>query len=346
MIQLSSSTFRRLGRQLKTMARASEWWGYKLAPLLATAYATAVLTNNTLWSILPCLLILLLALMVGAVYVSLLNDWTDRAIDQAAGKTNRLSGQSPAFVRLAIGGCLLVGLGFGIYFWFIAPAVSLWYSGAWIAYSLYSLPPFRLKVHGFWGTLADTAGAHFFPQLFTVSLVSNWCTQSVSASWWWAIGIWALACGIRNMLWHQLSDVMADQQAGIRTFVISVGEQAARRLGQWVAFPVEALAFGRLLMLLAQPGPMIALALYAGVESMNRQLWGIRPRVLAPNQRIVLNDYYITYYPLALLLTQSAHYPPDSVVLLVHMGLFGHHVAGSFRNLYQIAGHLRHRLFG
>ena len=326
------------------MARANEWWGYKLSPLLATAYATAVLTNNTLWSMLPCLLILLLALTVGAVYVSLLNDWTDRAVDQAAGKANRLSGQSPTFVGLAIGSCLLVGLGFGIYFWFIAPAVSLWYLGAWIAYSLYSLPPFRFKVRGFWGTLADAAGAHFFPQLFTVALVSNWCTHSVSASWWWATGIWALTCGIRNILWHQLSDVEADRQAGIDTFVTQVGLSRAQRLGQWLVFPVEVISFSVILYLLNQPLLWLALGIYLLLEVMRWRIWRWRPLVLTPNQRIILNEFYISFCPLALLLIHSTHYLPDGAVLLAHLLLFGGHLVIPFRDLWQGVGNVWNRL--
>jgi 4-hydroxybenzoate polyprenyltransferase len=335
-----SSRLRHFGRQFKTFVRASEWWGYKFSPLLATAYATASLTNTSIWSLLPCLLILLLALTVGAVYVSLLNDWTDRAIDKAAGKSNRLAEKSTAFASLVLGVCVAIGFGFGFYFWTLAPAISLWYLGAWVAYSLYSLPPFRLKVRGFWGVLADAAGAHFFPQLFTVALISNWFGYAVLTDWWWATSIWALTCGIRNILWHQLSDVAADRQAGIDTFVTRVGERTAQRLGQWVVFPVEVIAFGFLLFVLARPLTLAALLGYAGLEAMRWKLWGQRPLVLAPNQRILLNEYYITFYPLALLLSQAGHYPLDGVVILLHLLLFGGHIVMSAQNAYQIVNQL------
>lgn len=338
------SSLRRMGAQINVLVRAREWWGYKFSPLLATAYATTYLTGASLWSLLPCLLILLLALTVGAVYVSLINDWTDRAIDRAAGKANRLADKSTTFVWSVLGLCLAIGLAFGYYFWTIAPAVSLWYSGAWIAYSLYSIPPFRLKTRSFAGVLADAAGAHLFPQLFTIALISHWVGHTVPDGWWWAIGVWSLACGIRNILWHVLSDVVADRQAGINTFVTHVGEVTAQRLGQWVIFPIEVTAFAVLLILLANPAALIALALYVIQEFMRRKLWNVRLYVLAPNQRIVLNEYYITYYPLAILLTQSARYPVDMAVLVLHLLLFGSHLTDSLRNAYHIAGHLRHRL--
>jgi 4-hydroxybenzoate polyprenyltransferase len=339
-----SSRLRYFGRQLKTFVRASEWWGYKFSPLLATAYATASLIDTSIWLLLPCLLLLLLALTVGAVYVSLLNDWTDRSIDAAAGKSNRLAGKSTAFTSLILGLCVSIGFAFGFYFYALSPTVSLWYLGAWIAYTLYSLPPFRLKTRGVWGVLADAAGAHFFPQLFTVALVSSWFDYTVPTGWWWATGIWALTCGIRNILWHQLSDVTADRQAGIDTFVTHFGERPAQRLGQWVVFPLEVLAFGFLLVVLARPLTLAALLGYAGLEAMRWKLWGQRPLVLTPNQRIVLNEYYITFYPLALLLSQAGRYPLDGTVILLHLLLFGGHIVVSAQNAYQIVNQLLRRL--
>ncbi|NEU70039.1 UbiA family prenyltransferase [Spirosoma agri] len=339
-----SSHLRHVGRQVKTFVRASEWWGYKFSPLLATAYATASLTNTSIWSLLPCLLLLLLALTVGAIYVSLLNDWTDRSIDEAAGKANRLAGKSPTFTSLILGFCVSIGFAFGLYFYTLSPAVSLWYLGAWLAYTLYSLPPCRLKTRVFWGILADAAGAHFFPQLFTVALISNWFDYTVSTGWWWATGVWAITCGIRNILWHQLSDVAADRQAGITTFVTRFGERPAQRLGQWVVFPLEVLAFGFVLFILARPLTLAALLVYASLEAMRWKLWEQRPLVLAPNQRIVLNEYYITFYPLALLLSQAGRYPLDYSVVLLHLLLFGGHVSVSARNAFQLVGQLLRRL--
>ena len=339
---ISLSPLRRISGQLNVLIRASEWWGYKFSPLLATAYATAILTNVTLWSLLPCLLLLLLSLTVGAAYVSLLNDWTDRTIDQVAGKSNRLANKSGAFVNTLLGVCVTAGFGFGLFFWRLAPVVSLCYAGAWIAYSLYSLPPVRLKVRGLAGVLADAAGAHLFPQLFTVALISHWTGHVVSIAWWWAVGTWSLACGIRNILWHQLSDVTADRRAGIHTLVTRAGELFVRRFGHWFIFPIEVLAFSSLLVELNQPGTLIALTVYIGVEAMHWQLWRIRPLVLSPNQRLVLNEYYITFYPLALLLTRSLQYPLDGVVLGLHLLLFGGHVAISLRNIRNVAGHLLH----
>ncbi len=322
---LTTHSVQHAGRQVVGTVRAGEWWGYKLSPLLATAYATASLTGVALWPLLPRLLLLLLSLTVGAVYVSVVNDWTDRNDDLIAGKTNRLVGKSGTFVGLVLLTGVGAGLGFGVYFWFISPASSFLYLGAWLAYSLYSLPPVRLKTRGLAGVLADAAGAHVFPQLLMVSLVSHWAGKAVPAGWWIGVGVWASACGIRNIFWHQLSDAAADYQAGVDTFVRRRGERLTRWLGRWVAFPLEVVAFVTLLGLLGQVMPLIFLLLYGGLEACRWRIWRAVPYILEPNQRIVLNEYYALFYPLSLLLLQTIRYPSDGLVLVLHGLLFGQH---------------------
>ncbi|MBO2007778.1 UbiA family prenyltransferase [Hymenobacter negativus] len=308
------------------MARASEWWAYKFAPILATAYATATVVRVPLWPLLPRLLLLLLALTVGATYVSVLNDWTDRADDAAAGKANRLARQSGRVVAAALVGCASVGLAIGAYFWRLSPLAAGLYLGAWVAYSLYSLPPLRLKVRSGWGLLADTAGAHLFPQLLTATLVSQWAGVAPAAPWLGAVGAWALGCGLRNILWHQLGDAANDAQAGVNTFVVRWGAPTGRRLAV-AALLLEGAALLGLLYLLRQPLAYLGLGLYGVLTGLRARVWR-QPVVIAQpqaGQHILLNEYYEVYYPLALLLAQVWRYPADAGVLALHGLLFGVH---------------------
>ena len=316
-----------MGRQLLAGSRASEWWAYKFAPLLATAYATAAWAGAPLAPLVPRLLGLLLAFTVGATYVSLLNDWTDRADDAAAGKANRLAQLPGYLVGLALAACLAGGLAGGWYFWRgVGPAAALLYLGAWVAYSLYSLPPLRLKVRGAWGLLADAAGAHVFPQLLTALLVSHWVGATQPMWWLVATGAWALGCGLRNILWHQLGDAAADTQAGVSTFVVRRGLAAGRRLALG-ALLLEGVGLGLLLYLGRQPLAYLALGLYGSLVVLRARVWQqsvviAQPR---PGQHLVLNEYYEVYYPLALLLAQALRYPADGWVLVGHGVLFGLH---------------------
>src|SRR5687768_15009059 len=96
------------------IVRAGEWWEYKLSPIFATFYATALLLGVPVVSLWPAALTLLLALVPGAAYVSVVNDLTDRADDAAAGKANRLSGRSPIYAVGLLGGAITAGLAFAV----------------------------------------------------------------------------------------------------------------------------------------------------------------------------------------------------------------------------------------
>ncbi|MCB2377812.1 UbiA family prenyltransferase [Hymenobacter sp. BT635] len=309
--------------QLAEIARVQDWWSCKFSPVLATFYASACLTGLPVWPLLPQLLLLLLGLTVGATYVSVINDWTDQADDHAGGKYNRLANKSRAFPTILLLLCLGTGLVLGIYFWRCSPLSGLLYLGSWVAFSCYSLPPIRLKKRGLAGVLSDAAGSHFFPQLLTVSLVAAWTDQTLPTLWYAAVGVWALACGLRNILLHQLDDVEADAQAGVTTWVTLRGARFAQRFGQFVVFPVEVLAFGSMLVISQQLWPVLLLLVYAGLEVFKWRLWSSPPMVLQPNSRIMLGEYYEVFYPLAFVLALSARHPIDGWVLALHLLLFG-----------------------
>src|ERR1041385_4676598 len=150
--------------------RANEWWEFKLGPVLATMYASAFLLRVSIISLLPLVLIVLVALAACAVYVSFVNDFTDRADDMASGKTNRLVGKSSAFIATVLAVCILSGFAVAFY-WLHDRLLLFLYSGSWIAFTVYSLPPIRLKERSGLGVLADACGAHLFPTLLAVAAV-------------------------------------------------------------------------------------------------------------------------------------------------------------------------------
>lgn len=347
---MNSSVFSNIKRVLHTgqlaskIVRAGEWWGYKVASVLATSYATVGLFNQPLWPLALHLLLLLLSLTIGSVYVSILNDWTDRADDRMAGKTNRLATKSKLFFGTTLSFFLVSGLCLAAYFWQLNPLSSVLYLGSCVAYSLYSLLPFRLKTRGLAGVLADALGAHLFPNLFAVSLIGYWSGQSIPLFWWIAVGSWSLACGVRNILKHQLGDAAADKQAGVQSLVIRWGERRAHRLGIWVAFPIELLALSGMLLMLGQGITILFLLFYLGLEMLRARFWQIRPVVLDPNQRILFDEYYSIFFPLALLLTQCLRYPGDTYILVIHCLLFGWHAVGTFQEASRLLTTALHKV--
>ena len=115
---------------------------------------------------------LLLALAPCAAYVSLVNDVTDRADDHRAGKTNRMAGRPAWQAALILAAPLGVAAVFTILWLDDLPLVVAYWC-AWGAFTLYSVPPFRLKRRGILGVVADASGAHLFPTLVAALLASG-----------------------------------------------------------------------------------------------------------------------------------------------------------------------------
>lgn len=309
--------------QITQTIRAIEWWEYKLCPILASMYATAWLLERSVFSMWPLLLFALAALIPGAAYVSVINDATDLEDDAASGKANRLAGKSPVFVAFLLAACVLPG----------AVVAWLWrsdglllglYGAAWTAFSLYSLPPFRLKNRGAWGVLADACGAHLFPTLVVVTLVFRHFEQPLDTVWFGAVAAWAFGYGLRGILWHQLSDLHHDAQIGLHTFVQHHQTAAIQRVGNFVIFPVEVAAFALMLWRAEGWFVMGLLGIYALLELFRKRRWSMTPVIVTPKtgSHIAMHEFYEVFYPLGFLLSSCWRTPADAVIIVFHLLLF------------------------
>ena len=298
--------------------RAGCWWEHKLSPILATIYATAVLARIPFPALWPMVAIVLPALIVCASYVSVLNDMTDAKDDQASGKLSRWTGASRVYPVLLLITCVAVGTCFLI-IWRKDALLFCTYLFSWVAFTLYSVPPFRLKVRGIWGVLADASGAHLFPTLFAVLLVYHWNGTGASAKWTILIAFWSFAAGVRGILWHQLEDASNDRKIGLRTFTLLHGTSRAERLGLF-AFLLEFATFLAMLWLTRNPLALLFLILYGLFALVRWRLLGIGLAVVEPGQasRAAMAEYYIVLYPLAYLLTASWQRPSALLLLLFH----------------------------
>lgn len=325
------------GAKIYRTVRAAEWWEFKLAPTFATVYATALYLNSPVGSLWPLFLLALGALVPGAAYVSVINDLTDREEDLASGKDNRLRGKSATFVALLLACCIVPGVAVSLY-WRDDPLLLSLYLAAWAAFSLYSIPPFRLKKRGVLGLLADASGAHLFPTLLVVALVFRWRDVPVDPVWFAAVALWSLSFGLRGNLWHQLSDAENDQKVGLRTFARRHKITLLHGLGNLVIFPLEAAGFALVLWRAGSRFALAALALYALLEWSRRVMWRTGLVVVAPRERasILMLEYYEVFFPLALLVSSSARHPADALVLLAHLALFPRRAAQVARDVFKL----------
>jgi 4-hydroxybenzoate polyprenyltransferase len=302
--------------------RADSWWEHKLSPILATIYATAALSRIPFPSLWPVVALALPALIVCASYVSVLNDLTDAKDDQASGKPGRWPGRRRIYPALLLAACLAAGGAFLIV-WRKDTLLFYTYLLSWVAFALYSAPPFRLKVRGIWGVLADASGAHLFPTLFAVVLVYHWNRTEASAEWTVVVALWSFAAGVRGILWHQLEDAVYDRKIGLRTFACLHGTKGAERLGL-ATFLLEAAAFSLMLWLTRNALALLFLVFYGVFALVRRRLLGIRLTVSRPGpaSRMAMAEYYIVLFPLAYLLTASWQQPSALLLLLFHGVLF------------------------
>lgn len=258
---------------LQELARADNWWDYKVPPILAVGFAAALVYDVPLAGMVEALgLILALCLSAGA-YGHFINDATDVEADRKAGKPNQMA-RFPAWARAGIClGTLALGL---------LPAAVLPYSTLslillgleFLAPSLYSIPPFRLKERGILGLLADALGAHVIPMLFAVSVMVDRGAPvdgpDAALAWLFppAILAWALCVGLKGILVHEYEDRANDLRSGLTTFATAGDlprvDRALERMWR-----LELAAFGGLLLVLAPWAPIMPLAAlaYAGVAA-------------------------------------------------------------------------------
>ena len=315
------------------LTRADVWWEHKLVPILSTFYATALVLHVSVSSLWTGALSLLLAIVAAAIYASLINNITDLAGDLAAGKRNCTAGRSRSTIAALIAVTFAVGFLFA-WLWRDDARLLSCYLATWLAFSLYSLPPFRFKGRGAAGVLCDAAGEQLFPALLAVFLACRGAQRTASEVWLASVAYWALAYGLRGIVWHQLTDINNDRAAGVRTFA-SRHPRAASVIGTFVIFPLELGALVAMLWQISSVWPLAFLALYVFDALRRVSRWQKAPVIVVPKPRffIVLLEFYSDLFPVALLITASVRDRRNIVVLAGHLLLFPQGVLHAIRRL-------------
>jgi 4-hydroxybenzoate polyprenyltransferase len=284
--------------------RSHDWWEPKVTLIISMGllpiylYSASSPTDGLLF-----LLLLICSTVFGAVYVSLINDFTDLEEDLKAGKKNRLQNFS-SNIRIGLISASVIGIVIFIYLFLSYPVGLSFLIASWIVYTLYSFPPVRLKARKGWGVLADSLGAHVFPSMGIFAIVSDFLVQSVD---WYAltlIGLWSLFYGFRGILGHQYLDRIHDEMVGLDTFATQFPVHKIAKL-QLPLFMVEfILLFGILLYFQLFP-LLFLLGIYLLYILILKLPLGI-PLVLVlhpeqPNWNILMAGYYQVFLPVGLM---------------------------------------------
>jgi len=285
--------------------RVRTWWEFKTSVFLGIAYLAAYVVGVPFSQAWPAFVACVLAIIPLASYVCVINDITDEQEDRQAGKSNTMQGRSLYFKAGWITACLLGGLlAFLLCFSGNLPAAFL-YAANWIVFTLYSVPPFRWKVRGAAGVLADACGGTALPALWCVLLAA----PSVQMPFLGAVAVWSFAFGLRGILYHQAGDFAADQTAGVQTLAVKLGLAKLRLLVLTIILPLEVVALAALLWM---GGSTFVLPLAAVYLLTQFVLWkrggkvsvAVIPR---PDCRFVLMKYYQLWLPLTFILALSQH---------------------------------------
>ncbi len=231
----------------------------------------------------------------------------------------------PRFMRWLLPlACLSVGAAF-IYFFYYPDLLScIFYALPWIAFSMYSFPPFRLKNRGIWGVLADASGAHIFISLLMVSHLSYLSGQTMNYGWLTAVSVWATCGGLRGILWHQFTDRDNDIQSGIETFATSRNPASFKKV-EWIIFTIELAALASMLLMLQSLFVYIAMLAYLLLMVFRYKMLKQRPIPILHNHstyQILLLDFTDLFFPAALLLYASIHQADTWIVLCAQLLFF------------------------
>lgn len=304
--------------------RFGEWWEYKMPVLLALGYATVVRENKNLLEFVYWFAFLLLSITGGAIYVSLINDITDLEEDKASGKSNRLQKLSSVRRGLLLSASLFAGAICG-YFLSDDGLSLVLYAMAYVSFTLYSVPPLRLKKKGIWGVMADACGAHVFPSLLMVAGTAHYFHLHFNPAWFFATAAWALMYGLRGILWHQFFDRENDIRIGSGTFAATRNPASFKSVAS-IIFILELVALTLMLISIGKILPLIALAVYALLATAYRRRLGFRLIAIVPPPgqpvHILMSSYYQVFLPLSLLVQAVMIFPSAWILLLVHLALF------------------------
>lgn len=285
----------------------------------------------------PSIGLLLVAVIPGAAYVSIVNDATDRSADLAAGKTNQLA----TFSTLAILALVLITAGFGTGFAYLwrgdTPLVSI-YAAAWISFTLYSVPPFRLKERGLWGVVADAAGAHLCPALVAALLAGRAMQSPVMTIWLIAIALWSFGYGLRGILWHQLNDRENDVATGTDTFAAQRPRSHTELYAAILVFPIELVGLVLILILVGGFLSLLLLAVHALIVAARMRFRQLYPALVGGKRggQVILQDYYELFLPLALLLSSALRHPADGALIVLHLIVFPQRAAIVARDAFAL----------
>lgn len=298
--------------------RIWDWWEFKTPVFLGVAYLSAAAVQQPLELLWWRLIVVVAALVPLASYVCVINEITDLEVDRLAGKSNAMEDQSRFYQLCWVLACMAGGAMAATVLRGSEMAV-LCYLANWIAFTLYSVPPVRLKIRGLLGVVADACGGQLLPTLWTAVYVGQSAKQSISPLWVLFLGVWAFALGVRGILGHQLRDLKADRSSGVNTLVVRIGPERTLALLRWLLLPIE---LGALFLVAKMAGAWIAffaLAVAIAIPFLQQRM---QPALRGVDPVSFALPYYLALFPVAGIVQLGVRAPAALLLLPLQVLLF------------------------
>lgn len=309
--------------QIRAFGRFGEWWRYKISYLFVPFYFLLPASGVDVSLALKSFVLLLGYFTAAAAFGHVINDLGDVEADEKAAKVNSCSqgGRVPALVTAVCFGVLsimLLWLGGAPWAVFVLAFLEL------VLFLVYSFKPLRLK-ESVTGLLIDAAYAHVVPFAIATWLTFEGPVTALYAALFAFAIAWQGMAGLRGIIGHQLEDLLGDKEAGLRTAVIQIGADRARRWLRYCIIPAEGLFLLATLLwaLVLSPLPVLALLVYSVIWEVKRR------RQTRSSQGGVdqawagfLDRFYREWLPLATLAAVIIAAPKFWPLLVLHLVLF------------------------
>lgn len=304
--------------------RLSSPWKFKAPILISSPYFIFLLSNyidlNAFLYVVVSLVIIIGVAGIG--YLS--NDLGDREKDKLINKSNstvHLSNSNIVMLMLLFF-CLVLLPWY--YLEFDICSILLFILQLLLFYA-YAFRPFRLKERGFFGVITDALYAHVLPAIlasYTFCLTTKFEVDKY-IPFVVLLSMWQLFLGMRNIIFHQLMDYDNDLASNTHTFVTKFGRNKTEVLVTSIFLPFEIVFFLIFVIYIScfYKLFLILISLYwlYKVYQEKQNLKDFKYRDFAYK---FLDDLYIQWIPLSLLIILSINSINYIPILVLHFILF------------------------
>jgi len=221
-------------QNLSNLTRSDDW-RLSLVPLvLGCTYFWAVLLKIEFT--LDHFLVIALSYVTSFGFAAMgyfINEFFDQAHDKKAGKINKLSLIAPKYQLTLLLGILL----FTLVPWIYLPKNNLSYVliiTELLLFLIYSLPFIRLKETFFFAGIIDTMYAYIVPAVLSYHTYSFLSQSTISLEYLSLFFLLLFVVGYRNILVHQIKDVMGDIRSKTKSLPQLLGPDLSNKFLHWL----------------------------------------------------------------------------------------------------------------